>query len=104
MPGPCLHVGAQVLCQHGGTAQPTVPNPRVTVSGQPTVTIAAPYAVAGCALSASGTPCVTAQWLSGSVRVTALGQPLVIVGGQSVSTPNGTPLLPVVFQTRVLAT
>ena len=50
MPGFLLHVGATVTCVHGGQAQPTVPNPRVTVSGQPTVTIAAPYVVAGCAL------------------------------------------------------
>ena len=29
MPGPILHMGAAVLCAHGGQAQPTVPNPRV---------------------------------------------------------------------------
>ena len=50
MPGFLVHVGATVLCAHAGQAQPTVPNPRVTVSGQPTVTITAPYVVAGCAL------------------------------------------------------
>ena len=33
MPGTLLHVGATVLCVHGGQAQPTVPNPRVTVNG-----------------------------------------------------------------------
>ena len=37
MPGFLLHVGATVLCAHGGQAQPTVPNPRVIVMGQPTV-------------------------------------------------------------------
>ena len=37
MPGFLLHVGATVLCAHGGQAQPTAPNPRVLVSGQPTV-------------------------------------------------------------------
>ena len=42
MPGFLLHVGATVLCAHGGQAQPTVPNPRVTVSGQPIVTLPAP--------------------------------------------------------------
>ena len=41
MPGFLLHVGATLLCAHGGQAQPTVPNPRVTVSTLPTVTIAA---------------------------------------------------------------
>jgi hypothetical protein len=37
MPGFLLHVGATVLCSHAGQAQPTVPNPRVTVTGMPTV-------------------------------------------------------------------
>ena len=35
MPGFFVHVGATVMCMHAGQAQPTVPNPRVTVSGQP---------------------------------------------------------------------
>ena len=48
MPGPVLHLGATVLCAHGGQATPTAPNPRVMVSGQPVATIAAPYAIAGC--------------------------------------------------------
>ena len=49
MPGPILHMGATVLCSHGGQAIPTVPSPVVLVSGMPIATIAAPYAVAGCA-------------------------------------------------------
>ena len=48
MAGFLLHAGATVLCAHAGQAQPTAPNPRVKVSGQPVVTQAAPYAVAGC--------------------------------------------------------
>ena len=56
MPGPLLHVGASVLCAHGGTATPTAPNPRVLVSGQPTVTMVAPYAIAGCPFNVSGSP------------------------------------------------
>ena len=48
MPGFFLHVGATVMCAHGGQAQPTVPNPRVMVSGQPIGDMAAPYVVAGC--------------------------------------------------------
>ena len=35
MPGFLIHVGASVLCSHGGQAKATAPNPRVTVSGQP---------------------------------------------------------------------
>ena len=72
MPGFLLHVGATVLCAHGGQAQPTAPNPRVLVSGQPIVTMAAPYVVAGCAVHVSGapSPCVTAQWMTAATRVT----------------------------------
>ena len=83
MPGPILHVGATVLCSHGGQATPTAPNPRVTVSGMPVATIAAPYAVAGCAFvpPAGNGPCVTGQWIVGATRVLALGQPVVIMTG-----------------------
>lgn len=106
MPGFLVHVGASVTCAHGGQAQPTVPNPRVMVMGQPTVTIVAPYAVAGCAFppppTANG-PCVTAQWLVGSARVTSNGQPLVVLSSQAICAPTGTPLLILVTQTRVTA-
>lgn len=106
MPGFLVHVGATVTCAHGGQAQPTVANPRVTVMGQPTVTIAAPYVVAGCAFPpppAGNGPCVTAQWLVGSTRVTSNGQPLVVLSSQAICAPTGTPLLILVTQTRVTA-
>ncbi len=104
MPGPLLHVGASVLCAHGGQATPTVPNPRVLVSGQPTVQMTAPYAVAGCPFNVSGgpVPCVTGQWVVAALRVTSLGQPLVLMDSQAVCVPNGTPLLPVAAQTRAI--
>lgn len=106
MPGFLVHVGAQVLCAHGGQAQPTAPNPRVLVSGQPTVLMTAPYVVAGCAMPpppAGNGPCVTAQWLVGTVRVTSNGQPLVVQSSQAICAPTGTPLMIVMTQTRVSA-
>ena len=106
MPGFLVHVGAQVLCSHAGQAQPTAPNPRVLVSGQPTVLITAPYVVAGCALPpppAANGPCVTAQWLVGSTRVLSNGQPLVVLSSQAICAPSGTPLLIVATQTRATA-
>ena len=42
MPASSFTSARRSMCAHGGQAQPTVPNPRVLVSGQPTVTIAAP--------------------------------------------------------------
>jgi len=104
MLAPLLHVGAQVLCSHGGLASPATPNPRVLLSGQPSVLQGSPYLVAGCPLKAGGPllPCVTGQWLVAATRVFSLGQPLVLMNSASTCIPSGTPLLPVAAQTRVL--
>jgi uncharacterized Zn-binding protein involved in type VI secretion len=106
MPGPILHLGATVLCAHGGQAVPTVPSPRVMVSGMPIATIAAPYSIAGCAFvpPAGNGPCVTAQWVVGAVQVMSEGQPVAIMTGMATCVPTGTPLLAVTAQTRVIAT
>jgi hypothetical protein len=104
MPGPILHLGATVLCGHGGQAVPTAPVPRVLVSGQPVATIAAPYAVAGCPFASPPGPCVTGQWVVGAVRVLAMGQPVAIQAGAAICAPNGAPLVPVAVQPRVIAT
>jgi hypothetical protein len=104
MPGFLLHVGATVLCSHGGQAMPTVPNPRVMVSGQPTVALGAPWAVAGCTLPpppAANGPCVTAQFVSSATRVTSNGQPLLLLDSQAVCAPTGTPVIVTVTQARV---
>ena len=103
MPGFLLHVGATVLCAHAGQAQPTAPNPRVLVSGQPTVAMAAPYAVAGCPFNVVGvpSPCLTAQWLTAATRITSNGQPLLLMDSQALCAPNGTPLTIVATQARV---
>jgi hypothetical protein len=107
MPGYVLHVGATVLCSHGGQAQATVPVTRVTVSGQPTVAISSPYVIAGCALpppTAGNGPCVTAQFVSAATRVTSNGQPLLLFDSQATCVPTGTPLMIVQTQVRVTAT
>jgi hypothetical protein len=85
---------------------PTVPSPRVLVSGMPIATIAAPYSVAGCAFvpPVGNGPCVTAQWVVGAVQVMSEGQPVAIMTGVATCVPTGTPLMPVMAQTRVLAT
>lgn len=104
MPGFLLHLGATVLCAHAGQAQPTAPNPRVLVSGQPVTTLSAPYVVAGCALPpppAANGPCVTAQWVIGATRVFACGVPVLLQTGQAICAPTATPLMVVVTQTRV---
>jgi hypothetical protein len=104
MAGPLLHQGAVVMCLHGGQATPPVPNPRVLVMGMPTATVASPWVVAGCpGIPAAVPPCVTGQWVLGTLRVTSMGQPLVVQSGVAVTAPGAATLLPVTMQTRVLA-
>jgi len=93
------------MCAHGGQAQPTAPNPRVLVSGQPITMMTAPYVVAGCAFNISGapSPCVNATWTTAATRVTSNGQPVLLLDSQALCAPNGTPLLIVTTQTRVTA-
>ena len=103
MPGFLLHSGATVICAHAGQAQPAVPSPRVTVSGQPVVTQSCLYTVAGCPFNISGvpSPCVTGQWVTAALRVLSGGVPVLLQDSQSVCTPNGTPMTIIVTQTRV---
>jgi hypothetical protein len=103
MPGFLLHQGATVLCAHAGQAQPTAPNPRVKVGGQPVVTQAAPYTVSGCPFNVSGAPvpCVTAQWVTAAIRVRAGGLPVLLQDSQAICAPNGTPVSIVMTQVRV---
>ena|SRR5688572_9148381 len=103
MPGFILHAGAPTFCLHGGQAV-GIPYPRVTVSGQPVMTLASQYTIGGCALSASGTPCATGKWVVGAMRATAGGMPLAIFPGTAVCVPTGTGLLPIGFQVRASAT
>lgn len=106
MPGFVAHVGAQIICAHGGQAQSTLPNARVLVSGQPSLTVPPPCVVAGCTLPppiAANGPCVTATWITGSTRVFSNGQPLVVQSSTSICAPTGTPLIIAATQTRVFA-
>ena len=106
MPGFIVHQGATVMCIHAGQAQPTAPNPRVRVSGQPVAVMAAPYVVAGCPFVPPGGngPCVTAQWITAATRVRAGGVPVVLQDSQAVCVPTGTGLQVILTQLRVKAT
>lgn len=104
MPGYLLHVGATVICAHGGQAQPSSPNPRVKVMGQPVVTQVFPYTVAGCSNPpppANIGPCVMAQWVSAATRVKVMGQPVLLQDSKAICTPTGAPLTIVASQVRV---
>ena len=71
-----LHLGATVLCSHGGQAQPTAPNPRVLVSGQPVGDDGGAVRRRRLPVrrrAAGNGPCVTAQWVTAATRVLANG-------------------------------
>lgn len=103
MPGPLLNVASTIQCAHGAPALPTAPNPRVLLSGLPVVTIAAPHSVTGCPFNVSGSPspCITANWVIGAVRVFAGGMAVLLMDSQAVCVPNGTPVVILSTQPRV---
>lgn len=107
MPGFMLHLGATVLCMHGGQAMPTAPNPRVLVGGQPIVTQSTTYTVAACPFVTPGgtpNPCLTAQWVTAATRVRAGGVPVLLQDSQAICAPNGTGVNILVTQVRVRGT
>ena len=93
-----------MLARRAGDAVGAVPASD-GVGGQPVVTLTSPYAIAACALDGRRTPpCVTGQFVGGRrarARRRRAGRAHV---SQSVCVPTGTPMLPLVAQTRVLAT
>lgn len=102
MSGLLLHAQATVLCAHAGQARPTVPSTRVQLGGQPAVMLPVPYLVTGCPLLPNaGGPCISAQWVTGALRVLVEGSPALLVNSTSICVPTGTPLTPVVTQVRV---
>lgn len=104
MPGNLVHAGAVVACAHAGQAMPTLSNPRVKVDGKAVVALSTPWSVAGCPFPpTSGGPCASATWSVGTVRVTSLGQPLVISSGVSSCVPTGVPLTVTTVQPRAVA-
>lgn len=99
---------AMCSCDHQGTAQPTVTSTRVKVGGEPIVLAPATYTVAGCPFSnASGPiPCATILFPQGAVRVTSMGQPVMLANATGIASGplpvQGTGALRAV-QTRVQA-
>ena len=81
MPGFLMHVGATVMCPHGGQVQVIPSSPRVLVGGQPVATLANTYPIAGCAFTVPGPkpqPCVKVQWIVPAMRVMVGGSPAIL--------------------------
>ncbi|QSQ27585.1 hypothetical protein JY651_22895 [Pyxidicoccus parkwayensis] len=111
MPGFILHVGATVMCPHGGQVQISPGNPRVKVGGQPVATVADMYMVSGCPTPVPPPvpgPCLRVQWLVPAVRVRAGGQPVILQSSTGLTftvqqVPAGPPNV-VMTQVRVKGT
>lgn len=111
--GLLIHVGAQIICTHGGQATGAPGSPRVLVGGQPVLTTADMFTVAACPFQipvGAGTkpqPCLTIQWIVPSLRVTVGGSPALISTGSAIcksaeQIPQGAPTV-LVTQVRASA-
>jgi hypothetical protein len=108
MSGFLLHVGAYVICPHGGTVSAVTTNNRVFVTGQPVVTQPDTFTIAGCVFALpSGTPhpCVIAKWLVPATHVLTSGKPVILQNSVGIcqsadQTPQGSPSA-IITQVRV---
>ncbi|MEE4109133.1 MAG: hypothetical protein V2I24_07295 [Halieaceae bacterium] len=99
-----LHLGATVLCTHGGTATPVSASARVKLGGQPATTLAHTYTIAGCPLTTPDgpKPCTTVQWTSPATRVRIEGQPALLSTSQGITIgPLGTQGAPMAVAQQV---
>lgn len=94
-----LTMSSQFMCSHAGKANPTVPNPRLKVMGQPTMIAPCPFVIAGCPFPpppAANGPCVSAVWAQGSARIKSNGMPVLIANpahaAAAITVTSGTPL------------
>jgi hypothetical protein len=108
-----LTVGATVQCPHAGSVSAIASSHRVRADGQPAVTVADTFPVAGCAFTLPTVPpkpqpCVTVRWLVGATRVRVSGQPVLLKSSSGIAQsaeqiPQGPPNV-ILAQTRVRGT
>ena len=104
--GELLHIGATILCPHGGQANATSGATRVTLSGPPAITQAHMMLVAGCPFTSGSNPmpCTRIQWTVPAARITIEGSPALLSTSAALAIgpagPQGAPQM-VVQQMRV---
>ena len=110
MPGFLYHVGVVAMCPHAGQISAIASSPRVRAAGQPVVTSADTYPIAGCVFNISGSPhpCMTVRWLTPATRVRVGGQPVILQTSAGLTlaadqAPQGSPIV-VTGQFRVRGT
>jgi hypothetical protein len=105
-----VHVGASIICPHGGQVSEITSNTRVSVGGQPVVTVADMYPIAGCPFIVGlvPQPCIEAQWVVPASRVLVNGQPAILFDSVGLclnpeQAPQGPPTV-ISTQTRATGT
>ncbi len=100
MPGFLYHVGVVAMCPHAGQISAAASSPRVRATGQPVVTSADTFPIAGCVFNISGSPhpCTTVRWLATATRVRVGGQPVILQTSAGLTiaadqAPQGSPVV-----------
>lgn len=80
MPGEILTQTTTAQCTHGGVVTHVPSQPRVRLTGAPALVAPDRGIVAGCAftIGTKPSPCVTVEWAAPSLRVKAMGQPVLL--------------------------
>lgn len=107
MPGNLGHVGATLMCPHGGRISVVPGSARVKLGGQQAATQADSYLVSGCPffVGQKPQPCVRVQWMVTSTRVKIGSQGVLLQSSTGVcqsaeQIPQGPPVI-VNTQSRV---
>ena len=107
MVGFLLHLGATIICPHGGQVSSITNNTRVFVEGQPVVTQNDLFPIAGCPFTilVSPHPCIEIKWLTPATRVFVNHQPVILKNSVGIcksadQTPQGSPIV-IMSQMRV---
>jgi hypothetical protein len=109
MGSPLLHLGAQIICPHGGQVAGTPGSARVMVAGNPVATVADTTVITGCALTVPATrprPCRSLQWNGPATRVLVGGHAALLQSSSGICLsadkhPQGSPTV-VTAQTRAM--
>lgn len=101
MADPVINANASLTCPHNAPASPLQTDLRVSVLGQPIVTVAKEYKIEGCL---QNTPCTKGSWIKGARHVTAGGKEVAISTGISQCAPPPGPFTVLSTQQRVKAT
>jgi len=103
-----LHMGATVLCTHGGSATPTGVSARVRLDGQPAVNLGHSWVIAGCPFATpepAPKPCTTLQFTTPATRVRIEGTPAVLSTASGITIgPMGTQGTPQVVTQQLRVT